>query len=122
MFNSHYINHVFIKLNTQRLRGNEQVDLSRFIIALLSTTCEFLLILNTNKEEKMKKIKVEDNTNDNGIFQIIGILLIGFAVVDFAMSWMGTNLTAFLGPLSQFTPLAAGLIGAMFLNLGNKSE
>ena len=46
----------------------------------------------------MKKIKVEDNTNDNGIFQIIGILLIGFAVVDFAMSWMGTNLTAYLGP------------------------
>ena len=106
----------------RRLRGNEQVDLSRFIIALLSTICEFLLIPNTNKEEKMKKIKVEDNTNDNGIFQIIGILLIGFAVVDFAMSWMGTNLTAFLGPLSQFTPLAAGLIGAMFLNLGNKSE
>ena len=68
----------------------------------------------------MKKIKVEDNTNDNGIFQIIGILLIGFAVVDFAMSWMGTNLTAFLGPLSQFTPLAAGLTGAMFLNLGIK--
>ena len=113
---------MFIKLNAQRLRGNEQIDLSRFIIALLSTTCEFLLILNTNKEEKMKKIKVEDNTNDNGIFQIIGILLIGFAVVDFAMSWMGTNLTAFLGPLSQFTPIAAGLIGAMFLNLGNKSE
>ena len=77
---------MFIKLNTQRLRGNEQVDLSRFIIALLSTICEFLLILNTNKEENMKKIKVEDNTNDNGIFQIIGILLIGFAVVDFAMS------------------------------------
>ena len=113
---------MFIKLNTQRLRGNEQIDLSRFIIALLSTTCEFLLIPNTNKEENMKKIKVEDNTNDNGIFQIIGILLIGFAVVDFAMSWMGTNLTAFLGPLSQFTPLAAGLTGAMFLNLRNKSE
>ncbi len=70
----------------------------------------------------MKKTKVEENTNDNGIFQIIGILLIGFAVVDFAMSWTGTNLTAFLGPLSQFTPLAAGLIGAMFLNLGNKRK
>ena len=70
----------------------------------------------------MKKIKVEDNTNDNGIFQIIGILLIGFAVVDFAASRMGMNLTAFIGPLSQFTPLAAGLVGGIFLNLGNKSE
>ena len=70
----------------------------------------------------MRKIKVQEKTNDYGVFEIIGILLIGFAIVDFAMSWMGTNLTAFLGPLSQFTPLAAGLVGAMFLNLGNKSE
>ena len=70
----------------------------------------------------MKKIKVQEKTNDYGVFEIIGILLIGFAIVDFAMSWMGTNLTAFLGPLSQFTPFAAGLVGAMFLNLGNKSE
>ena len=70
----------------------------------------------------MKKIKVQEKTNDYGVFEIIGILLIGFAIVDFAMSWMGTNLTAFLGPVSQFTPLAAGLVGAMFLNLGNKSE
>ena len=70
----------------------------------------------------MKKIKVQEKTNDYRVFEIIGILLIGFAIVDFAMSWMGTNLTAFLGPLSQFTPLAAGLVGAMFLNLGNKSE
>ena len=70
----------------------------------------------------MKKIKVQEKTNDYGVFEFLGILLIGFAIVDFAMSWMGTNLTAFLGPLSQFTPLAAGFVGAMFLNLGNKSE
>ena len=112
---------ILLSFKHKRLRGNEQIDLSGFY-SLLSTICEFLLIINNNKEEKMKKIKVEDKTNDNEIFQIIGILLIGFAVVDFAMSWMGTNLTAFLGPLSQFTPLAAGLTGAMFLNIGNKSE
>ena len=70
----------------------------------------------------MKKIKVQEKTNDYGVFEFLGILLIGFAIVDFAMSWMGTNLTAFLGPLSQFTPLAAGLTGAMFLNLGSKSK
>ena len=70
----------------------------------------------------MKKIKVQEKTNDYGVFEFLGILLIGFAIVDFAMSWMGTNLTAFLGPLSQFTPLAAGLVGTMFLNLGSKSE
>ena len=78
----------------------------------------------------MKKIKVEQkNSNDemmidlpSGVFDYLGVLFIGFAVVDYAASRMGTNLTAFLGPLSQFTPLAAGLTGAMFLNLGNKSE
>ena len=78
----------------------------------------------------MKKTKVEKkNSNDemmidlpSGVFNYLGILFIGFAVIDYAASRMGTNLTAFLGPLSQFTPLAAGLTGAMFLNLGNKSE
>ena len=78
----------------------------------------------------MKKIKVEQkNSNDemmidlpSGVFSYLGIIFIGFAVLDYGASRMGTNLTAFLGPLSQFTPLAAGLTGAMFLNLGNKSE
>jgi len=78
----------------------------------------------------MKKIKkVEINNNEEmtvdlptSVFDYIGILLIGFAVVDFAASRAGMNLTSFIGPLSQFTPLAAGLIGGIFLNLGNKSE
>ena len=66
----------------------------------------------------MKKTKVEQkNSNDemmidlpNGVFGYLGILFIGFAVVDYAAARMGTNLTAFLGPMSQFTPIAAGLI------------
>ena len=78
----------------------------------------------------MKKIKNEEITNNEemtidlptSVFDYIGILLIGFAVVDFAASRMGMNLTAFIGPLSQFTPLAAGLVGGIFLSLGNKSE
>ena len=69
----------------------------------------------------MKKIKVEQkNSNDemmidipSGVFDYLGILFIGFAVVDYAASRMGTNLTAFLGPLSQFTPISAGLIGGI---------
>ena len=78
----------------------------------------------------MKKIKAEEKNNNDEMmidlpttsFDYIGYLFIGFAVIDFAASRMGTNLTAFLGPISQFTPLAAGLIGGIFLSLRNKSE
>ena len=78
----------------------------------------------------MKKIKVEQkNSNDemmidlpSGVFSYLGIIFMGFAVLDYAASRMGTNLTAFLGPLSQFTPIASGIIGGIFLSLGNKSE
>ena len=76
----------------------------------------------------MKKTKIEKkNSNDemmidlpSGVFGFLGILFIGFAVVDYAASRMGTNLTAFLGPMSQFTPIAAGLIGGIFLTIGDK--
>ena len=78
----------------------------------------------------MKKIKVEQKkSNDemmidlpSGVFDYLGVLFIGFAVVDYAASRMGTNLTAFLGPMSQFTPIAAGLIGGIFLTIGDKNE
>ena len=78
----------------------------------------------------MKKIKVEQKkSNDemmidlpSGVFDYLGVLFIGFAVVDYAASRMGTNLTAFLGPMSQFTPIAAGLIGGIFLTMSDKSE
>ena len=78
----------------------------------------------------MKKTKIEKkNSNDemmidlpSGVFSYLGIIFIGFAVVDYAASRMGTNLTAFLGPLSQFTPIAAGIIGGIFLTISDKSE
>ncbi len=78
----------------------------------------------------MKKIKVEQKTSNDemtidlpsGVFSYLGIIFIGFAVIDYAASRMGTNLTAFLGPLSQFTPIASGLIGGIFLSLRDQSE
>ena len=51
----------------------------------------------------------------------IGMLLIGFAVVDFAMSWTSTNLTSFLGPVSQFSPMITGFVGFGLLNAGRVS-
>jgi hypothetical protein len=41
--------------------------------------------------------------------------------LDFGLSWAGTNITGFLGPLSQFTPIAFGFIGAALLNAGTES-
>ena len=49
----------------------------------------------------MKKVRVEEEKNGNAIVQTFGGLLIAVGIVDFALSWGGTNITAFLGPLSQ---------------------
>ena len=42
-------------------------------------------------------------------------------IIDFGMSWTGVNLTGFLGPVSRFTPMIFGFIGASLLNAGKES-
>ena len=55
------------------------------------------------KEKKMKTVKAEKVEADStSLINIVGGLLIAFAVIDFAMSFAGTNLTSFLGPVSDF--------------------
>ena len=65
---------------------------------------------------KMKKAMVIREKQKTQILPIIGGLMIGFAVVDFAMSFMGINLTSFLGSASRFSPIVFGLIGGALLN------
>ena len=65
---------------------------------------------------KMKKAMVIREKEKIQILPIIGGLMIGFAVVDFAMSFMGVNLTSFLGSASRFSPIVFGLIGSALLN------
>ena len=65
----------------------------------------------------MKTTNVETKEQVS-VISYIGMLLIGFAVVDFAMSWTGTNLTSFLGPVSQFSPMITGFVGFGLLNAG----
>ena len=77
------------------------------------------MINKLKKEKKMKTVKEEKN--GNAIVQTFGGLLIALGILDFGLSWAGTNITAFLGPLSQFTPLAFGFIGAALLNAGAES-
>jgi len=75
--------------------------------------------MNTNKQlnkgNKMKKAIVirEEETS---ITQVLGGLMIGFAVIDFAMSYAGVNLTSFLGSASRFSPMVFGLIGGVLIN------
>jgi hypothetical protein len=76
-----------------------------------------------NKQQKEKKMKrVKEQTNSTSFINLIGGLLIAFAVVDFAMSFAGTNLTSFMGPVSRFSPIIFGLIGSTLLNVGKEDS
>ena len=57
----------------------------------------------------MRKKKKEKK---NEAMKTIGMLLIGFAAIDFIASYSGTNLTPFRGEASRFSPIIFGLIGA----------
>ena len=70
----------------------------------------------------MKKVNVQEVKSGNAVMQTVGGLLIAVGILDFALSWGGTNITGFLGPLSQFTPMAFGLIGAAMLSAGKEQE
>jgi hypothetical protein len=70
-------------------------------------------------KEIIMKNKTKTKVKKTNFIGLVGMLLIGFAIIDFAMSWMGTNLTAFLGPVSKFSAMITGFIGISLLNAGN---
>ena len=49
---------------------------------------------------------------------IIAIIFYVIAVADFGLSWMGINITPFLGPMSNFSPILFGGLGFVFQKLG----
>ena len=65
----------------------------------------------------MSKVKTRTQENSFSILQILGSLLLIFAVADFALSWMGVNLTSFMGSASRFSPIIFGVIGSVLLNM-----
>ncbi len=69
------------------------------------------------KEKKMSKIKTRTQENNFSVLQILGSLFLIFAVADFALSWMGVNLTPFMGTASRFSPIIFGMIGSVLLNM-----
>ena len=78
-------------------------------------------VLILTKTLKMKNVKVKEAKSDTSVLSILGGLLIVFAIIDFGMSWTGVNLTGFLGPVSRFTPMIFGFIGATLLSAGKES-
>mgnify|MGYP004402636619 FL=1 len=68
----------------------------------------------------MKKTNVKVVEQKTSALQVVGGLFILFAIADFALSWMGTNLTGFMGPASRFSPIIFGLIGTVLMNSGKE--
>ena len=64
----------------------------------------------------------KEETGGTSFINIIGGLLIAFAAIDFLMSFAGTNLTSFMGPVSRFSPIIFGLIGSTLLNVGKEGS
>ena len=65
----------------------------------------------------MSKVKLKKEENNFSVLQILGSLFLIFAVADFAVSWMGINLTTFMGSASRFSPIIFGIIGSVLINL-----
>ena len=65
----------------------------------------------------MSKVKLKKEENNFSVLQILGSLFLIFAVADFAVSWMGINLTPFMGSVSRFSPIIFGIIGSVLINL-----
>ena len=65
----------------------------------------------------MSKVKTRTQENNFSVLQILGSLLLIFAVADFALSWTGVNLTPFMGSASRFSPIIFGVIGTVLMNL-----
>mgnify|MGYP005990671279 FL=1 len=54
--------------------------------------------------------------------KVVGIILILLGIADFALSYMGINLTPFLPPvISKFSPIIIGGLGLLILN-GQSSD
>ena len=69
----------------------------------------------------MSKVKTRAQESNFSALQILGSLFLIFAVADFAVSWMGINLTQFMGSASRFSPIIFGVIGSVLLNM-NKED
>ena len=72
---------------------------------------------NNKRRKKMTKVNIKTETNNFSVLQVLGTLFLVFAAADFILSWMGVNLTPFMGSASRFSPIIFGVIGTVLMNL-----
>ena len=70
----------------------------------------------------MTKLNNKTETNSFSVVQVLGALFLLFAAADFILSWMGFNLTPFMGSGSRFSPIIFGFIGAALMNINSKED
>ena len=69
----------------------------------------------------MTKVSIKQETSNFSVLQVLGTLLLVFAAADFVLSWMGINLTPFMGAASRFSPIIFGVLGTVLINI-NKED
>ena len=69
----------------------------------------------------MTKVNIKTKTDSFSVLQVLGTLLRVFAAADFVLSWMGVNLTPFMGAASRFSPIIFGVLGTVLINI-NKED
>tara|TARA_B100001027_G_C16134243_1_gene270677 strand:- start:22 stop:234 length:213 start_codon:yes stop_codon:yes gene_type:complete len=69
----------------------------------------------------MTKVNIKTKTDSFSVLQVLGTLLLVFAAADFVLSWMGVNLTPFMGAASRFSPIIFGVLGTVLINI-NKED
>ena len=69
----------------------------------------------------MTKVSIKQETSNFSVLQVLGTLLLVFAAADFVLSWMGVNLTPFMGAASRFSPIIFGVLGTVLINI-NKED
>ena len=68
----------------------------------------------------MTKVSIKQETSNFSVLQVLGTLLLVFAAADFVLSWMGVNLTPFMGAASRFSPIIFGVLGTVLININNE--
>ena len=71
-------------------------------------------VIDGNPQEMVNEFylnEVQQPTGTSEYIAFLGYVFIGLGVLDFLLSFSGTNITFFLGFFSTFTPIIFGLIG-----------